>query len=196
MTVADPNELSQDAWNKKEYRPVAVGIIADKKGRVLLVESAKKGHDWSFPQGGINQGETVEDALFREIKEEVGIDHVNLVLHGYLGAEDLDAPSKRIDKRGFTKGKRYFFFDLWWNGHGALKINREEIGNYAWLQLANIPGFFSSLRAEKKHLLFSFLAKVAVKKAFGEPVATVSNKSSLDELRSGLPMSMSDYEKK
>ncbi len=29
---------------------------------------------WQFPQGGINDDETAEEALFRELKEEVGLD--------------------------------------------------------------------------------------------------------------------------
>ena len=193
MTVVDPNELSRDAWSKKEYRPVAVAIIADPKGRVFLVESAKKRHDWSFPQGGIDENEPVEDALFREIKEEVGIDRVNLVLRGYLGAEDLDALSKRIDKRGFTKGKRYFFFELSWNGKGEVKVDKKELRSYCLAQLKDVSDFLQSLRADKKVLLFPFLLKVAVRLTFGEPVATMSDKSSLDELRRGLKTVADDF---
>ena len=41
------------------------------KGRLLLVQSKKFG-DLKFPGGGINQGETPYQALFREVKEETG----------------------------------------------------------------------------------------------------------------------------
>lgn len=50
------------------YRVTAKGIIRDKQGHVLAV---KEGSDnWSLPGGGIDHGETLEQALTREMYEE------------------------------------------------------------------------------------------------------------------------------
>ena len=50
-----------------------VGIIlANEKGQVLWAR--RVGQDaWQFPQGGIAADETPEDALYRELHEEVGL---------------------------------------------------------------------------------------------------------------------------
>lgn len=50
-----------------------VGImIANGKGELLWAR--RIGQDaWQFPQGGINEGESPEDALYRELDEEVGL---------------------------------------------------------------------------------------------------------------------------
>lgn len=50
-----------------------VGImIANAKGELLWAR--RVGQDaWQFPQGGIQEGESAEQALFRELKEEVGL---------------------------------------------------------------------------------------------------------------------------
>ncbi len=50
-----------------------VGImIANAKGEVLWAR--RVGQDaWQFPQGGIQEGESAKQALFRELKEEVGL---------------------------------------------------------------------------------------------------------------------------
>ncbi|MGK0498475.1 MAG: putative (di)nucleoside polyphosphate hydrolase [Oceanicoccus sp.] len=50
-----------------------VGImLANAKGELLWAR--RIGQDaWQFPQGGINEGETAQQALFRELQEEVGL---------------------------------------------------------------------------------------------------------------------------
>ncbi len=56
--------------------PAVAGIVFDPEGRVLLVERGKepaKGK-WSFPGGAVILGETLEEAVKREILEETGID--------------------------------------------------------------------------------------------------------------------------
>jgi len=50
-----------------------VGIIlCNGQGRVLLARRCGQ-EAWQFPQGGINRHETPEQALFRELHEEVGL---------------------------------------------------------------------------------------------------------------------------
>lgn len=56
---------------------VAVGILVDDKGNVLLCRRpAHKSYPlkWEFPGGKVEPGEKLEDALRRELNEELGID--------------------------------------------------------------------------------------------------------------------------
>ena len=55
------------------YRPNVGIIVANDQGQVLWAR--RVGQDaWQFPQGGINSNESVEEALYRELKEETGLD--------------------------------------------------------------------------------------------------------------------------
>jgi len=47
--------------------------------QVLLLHKPRKKDDWQLPQGGVEQGETIEQAAFRELKEEAGIDGVKVL---------------------------------------------------------------------------------------------------------------------
>lgn len=56
---------------------VAVGVVRDGDGRILLTQRAKHVHQgglWEFPGGKLDAGESVLQALQRELQEEVGID--------------------------------------------------------------------------------------------------------------------------
>lgn len=76
-------------------RPVpGVGALIIEDGRILLVERGQeplKGY-WSLPGGAVETGETLENALRREVQEEtgleVGIVHLIEVFERIMPGED------------------------------------------------------------------------------------------------------------
>lgn len=51
-----------------------VGIVLIREDRQVFLGGRTGGRGWQFPQGGVQQRETPEQALYRELKEEVGLD--------------------------------------------------------------------------------------------------------------------------
>jgi len=54
------------------FRPNVGIILANSQGQVLWARRIGQ-TSWQFPQGGINQGETPEQAMYREVEEEIGL---------------------------------------------------------------------------------------------------------------------------
>jgi putative (di)nucleoside polyphosphate hydrolase len=98
------------------YRPNVGIILCNDAGRVFW--GRRRGHDgWQFPQGGIHSHETPEEALFRELHEEVGLstDRVEVLgrtrdwLHYDLPPELRRRPPARHRHPGMRGQKQIWF---------------------------------------------------------------------------------------
>ena len=58
--------------DKDGFRSNVAIVIGDGNGRLFWAKRIRQ-QAWQFPQGGIDRGESAEDALYRELYEEVGL---------------------------------------------------------------------------------------------------------------------------
>lgn len=56
-----------------KYRPNVAVLMVNRKGELLICERINSKGSWQFPQGGVDQGEALNDALAREVEEEIGL---------------------------------------------------------------------------------------------------------------------------
>ena len=56
------------------------GLVTNNDGDILLINSPRRG--WEYPGGMVEPGETFEEALMREIREEAGVD---VEITGFVG---------------------------------------------------------------------------------------------------------------
>ena len=60
------------------FRPNVGIMLANNHGQLLWARRIGGRNSWQFPQGGINKGESAEQALYRELEEEVGLCAANV----------------------------------------------------------------------------------------------------------------------
>ena len=101
-----------------------------RNGGVLIVHRPKY-DDWTFPKGKLEEGETYEQALAREVEEETG-------WRGDLGAE-LE-PTRYKDNQGRDKLVRWW--EMWARGRHAWEPD-DEVDDFMWVPLSEVDTFLT-----------------------------------------------------
>lgn len=115
---------------RKYPEPTVGAFIFNKKGEVLLVKSPKwdKGRIWTVAGGRIEIGETIEKALKREVKEELGIT---------VKLNRVFATFEVIFNKNFFKKKHFIFLEcecMIEKGQ-KIQIDGKEITGVKWFSL-------------------------------------------------------------
>ena len=124
-----------------EYFRAGVGaVISNGSGLVMVFERAKIPGAWQFPQGGLEKGEDLLAAVYREVAEESGIAAGELELlaaHPDLLAYELPA-SARSEKTG--RGQvQYWFLFRYRGDEAAINVQSgKEFSAWQWLPFAEL----------------------------------------------------------
>ena len=126
---------------RKPYRPNVGAILRrPEDGKILMAERIGKPGSWQFPQGGIEDGESKEEALWREINEELGLEEPE-TLCTILGAGPPTTykfpKGTRMAKR--WRGQRQTLFVLEFHGEDVDihldAFEQPEFENFAWFNV-------------------------------------------------------------
>ncbi len=100
--------------DKDGFRPNVGIILLNARNEVFWGKRIRQ-HSWQFPQGGIKHGESPEQAMFRELYEEVGLrpDHVRIIARTREWLR-YTVPEQwlRRDLRGNYRGQKQIWFLL------------------------------------------------------------------------------------
>ncbi|MBT3280769.1 MAG: RNA pyrophosphohydrolase [Campylobacteraceae bacterium] len=136
--------IEEKEKNTKNYRPnVAAIVLSSKYPLTCDVFIASRidvdTNAWQFPQGGIDEGEDVEAALFRELKEEIGTDDVSIVAK-YPKWVSYDFPQSVAKKMAPYDGQKQQYFLVKLNSGAKINIDTEipEFDDYKFVPSKNI----------------------------------------------------------
>ncbi len=123
------------------YREKSAAIVINNKKQLLLVQlQAYRDSDWNIPGGGVDEGETPEEALKRELKEELGTDKFEIlekskIKNQYEWPSWLIAKDIVNKKPNIYRGQAMNQFIVRFTGSNSdIKIQEEEIRKYKWVE--------------------------------------------------------------
>jgi putative (di)nucleoside polyphosphate hydrolase len=127
------------------YRPCAGVMLANRAGRVFVGQRLDSSADaWQMPQGGIDPGESAEEAAIRELGEETGV-HGGLVdiIARSRTEHYYDLPDDLMGRMwgGKYRGQRQYWFLMRFLGDDGdvdIRTRHQEFRAWRWAELDDL----------------------------------------------------------
>lgn len=132
---------------KYPYRKGVLGIIIDKNKKFLIINKQNyQENEWSFPGGGIEKGETLKEAIKRELQEELGTSNFEIIAESetpYIYEWPDETIIKRYqEKQELYRGQEVHYFLVKFTGENKdIKLEEEEIRKIRWVLLNELPAY-------------------------------------------------------
>lgn len=126
------------------YRPCVGVMLLNREGLVFVgkrIDQTVEG--WQMPQGGIDNGETPEEAALRELGEEIGTSNARLLreYNGWL-TYDLPAHLLGVALRGRYRGQKQKWMAMRFLGDDPeinIRTAEPEFQEWKWLAIEALP---------------------------------------------------------
>lgn len=118
------------------YRPNVAAIILNMDNQMLVAQRSSLRGAWQFPQGGVDAGEALEEALFREIEEEIGVPEPLIQLLDRKAGYRYDFPKGRL-KFGIYGGQEQVYYLCRFLGKDKdinLHTKHQEFDRWRWIK--------------------------------------------------------------
>ena len=134
--------------SEKKTLPLRLGvgaIVLNNKNRVFVgIRKDNPVDKWQMPQGGVNEGERLIDAMKRELEEETGIKNIK-ILREIDGWYEYELPKYLLGKiwKGRYRGQKQKWFIVRFLGNDSeinLRTNKPEFIEWQWIDVKNLPG--------------------------------------------------------
>ncbi len=127
------------------YRKGVAALISNGEGEFLLVNlKSFKERYFAIPGGGVEPGEALEDAVYREVHEELGIEKASLQM---IGKSDLPLRFKFKEikllrnRQEYEGSERYFFGFRFIGEDDEVLLQKNEVRSYVWASRSSLKNY-------------------------------------------------------
>lgn len=143
---------------KMPWRPNVGMIIINSFGCAWMGRRAGLwDYPWQFPQGGIDEGESSEQAMWRELKEEAGIEKAS-ILHVHPEKLQYQFPAHVAQELGYQGQQQTWFLLSYRKDDQTIQIN-QEFCQWAWVPWSNLPDVIQTMVAPFKRTVYTTLVE-------------------------------------
>tara|TARA_B100001540_G_C15812257_1_gene645182 strand:+ start:1317 stop:1745 length:429 start_codon:yes stop_codon:yes gene_type:complete len=118
-------------------------MLLDKRNYVFVAERIDTPGAWQMPQGGIDKGEEPLAAAWRELEEEIGTRHAELIAESQQWLTyDLPANLRGKVWKGKYRGQKQKWYVLRFTGQESdinLNTAHPEFAAWKWSPMADLP---------------------------------------------------------
>lgn len=147
--MEDKNNFSKSVdSSKKNYRPNVAAIVLSSsypaRCEIFIASRIDVQDAWQFPQGGIDKGESAKDALFRELKEEIGTNSVDIVAE-FPSWVSYDFPPAVANRMAPYDGQtqKYFLVKLKKGAKINIKTKEPEFSEYKFVKTEELNDYIT-----------------------------------------------------
>lgn len=129
---------------KPFFRKGVSALIINNMNEFLLVNlESFKTHFFAIPGGGLEEKETLEEAAYREIEEELGIGKRFLELLGFCKEPIQFRFTKKMNRDGveYDGSERYFLGFKFIGKDSEIKLLDGEIRSYKWVSYDDLKDY-------------------------------------------------------
>ena len=123
------------------YRNNVTAIIINKDKKILMCEHVWIDNAWQFPQGGIEKGESEEEAILRELEEELGTKKLK-VLSKMNESLKYIFPHYLKEKYNMDGNDPTFFLIYFYGKDSEIRFDNQEkpeFKSFKWVEYSRPP---------------------------------------------------------
>ena len=141
---------------EKKILPMRLGVgavVLNEKNNVFVGKRIDNPiNKWQMPQGGVDNGENLEQAMRRELEEETSIKNIKILKEIDKWFE-YELPSNLLGKiwKGKFRGQKQKWFIIRFLGNEKeinLKTRNPEFNQWKWIKIEDLPNVIVDFKKE------------------------------------------------